>query len=89
MGKEKEVELKVKADKISEAHLTQLQNIVNGINSMHFNIGKIESQKHKILHNLQVAQDRVALFQDTLMKEYGSFDVNIDDGIINWPKDEK
>ena len=89
MGKEKEVELKVKADKISEAHLTQLQNIVNGINSMQFNIGKIESQKHKILHNLQVAQDRVALFQDTLMKEYGSFDVNIDDGIINWPKDEK
>ena len=89
MGKEKEVELKVKADKISEAHLTQLQNIVNGINSMQFNIGKIESQKHKILHNLQTAHDRVAVFQDTLMKEYGSFDVNIDDGIINWPKDEK
>ena len=28
MAKEKEVELKVKVDKISEEHLTQLQNIV-------------------------------------------------------------
>jgi|TARA_S200002703_G_scaffold157933_1_gene167019 hypothetical protein len=89
MGKEKEVELKVKADKISEAHLTQLQNTVNAINSMQFNIGKISYQKHQILNNLKLAQDRVNILQDTLMKEYGSYDVNIEDGVINWPKDEK
>ena len=85
--KEKEIELKVKQEKISEEHLKQLQGIVNAINTMQFNIGKIESQKHAVLHNLQQAQGRVAQFQDTLQKEYGSFDVNIEDGTINWPKE--
>ena len=56
---------------------------------MQFNIGKIEAQKHTVLHNLSMTQDRIGLFQDTLMKEYGTFDVNIDDGKINWPKENK
>jgi len=87
MAKEKTVELKPKAEKISEEHLKQLQGIVNSINTMQFNIGKIESQKHSILHNLQQTQNQVAQFQNLLQKEYGSFDVNIEDGIINWPKE--
>ena len=86
-NKEKTVELKPKVDKISEEHLKELQEIVNVINNVQFNIGKIESQKHAILHNLQQAQNRVTQFQDTLQKEYGSFDVNIEDGVINWPKE--
>ena len=87
--KEKTVELKPKAHKISKEHLSQLQNLVNCINAMQFNIGKIESQKHTILHNLSIAQDRVSLFQDTLTKEYGTFDVNLEDGRINWPEGAK
>ena len=41
MAKEKTVELKPKAEKISEEHLKQLQQIVNNINGIQFNIGKI------------------------------------------------
>jgi hypothetical protein len=55
---------------------------------MQFNIGKVEAQKHTMLHNLSLARDRVSLFQDTLQKEYGTFDVNLDDGKINWPEEE-
>ena len=88
MAKEKTVELKPKVEKISKEHLDQLQGIVNAINTMQFNIGKIEAQKHTILHNLIQAQNRVAQFQDTLQKEYGSFDVNIEDGTINWPEEK-
>ena len=84
---EKEVELKVRAEKVSDEHLDKLQRLVNTINTLHYNIGKIEMQKHTMLHNLQITQDRVGVFQDTLMKEYGSFDVNIEDGKINWPKE--
>ena len=87
MADEKTVELKPKAEKISEEHLGQLQRIVNSINTMQFNIGKIESQKHSILHNLQQTQNQVTQFQNLLQKEYGSFDVNIEDGTINWPKE--
>ena len=88
MAKEKTVELKPKAEKISEEHLKELQKIVNTINGTQFNIGKIESQKHALLHDLAIAQDKVTLMQDTLMKEYGNYDVNLTDGTINWPKEK-
>ena len=86
--KEKTIELKAKAEKISEEHLKELQNLVNGINGIQFNIGKIESQKHELLHNLSILQNKVQLMQDTLIKEYGSYDVSLEDGTINWPKTE-
>ena len=87
--KEKTVELKPKAHKISKEHLSQLQNLVNGINAMQFNIGKIESQKHRLLHDLDGAQEGIKTLQEMLVKEYGTFDVNINDGTINWPKENK
>ena len=85
----KDIEVKPRLEKISEKHLEQLQKLVNSVNTMQFNIGKIESQKHTVLHNLSMTQDRIGLFQDTLTKEYGTFDVNIEDGTINWPKEEE
>jgi len=88
-NKEKLVDLKPKVDKISEEHLKQLQEIVNVINNVQFNIGKLEGQKHNLLHELGLTQKKVIEFQDLLNKEYGSNDVNIADGTINWPKDEK
>ena len=90
MGKkEKLVDLKPKVDKISEEHLKELQEIVNVINNVQFNIGKLEGQKHNLLHELGLTQKKVIEFQDLLNKEYGSNDVNIADGTINYPKDEK
>ena len=83
----KDIELKPRAEKISDKHLEQLQKLVNSVNTMQFNVGKIEAQKHTVLHNLSMTQDRIGLFQDTLMKEYGTFDVNIEDGKINWPEE--
>ena len=87
--KEKVIDLKQKVDKISDQHLSDLQKVVNTINGLQFNIGKIETQKHQLLHNLDSAQQAVKKMQDMLVKEYGTYDVNIDDGTINWSKDEK
>jgi len=87
--KEKTVELKTRVEKISEEHLKELQGVVQRINAGQYNIGKLEAQKHHMLHDLAMAQDKVTVFQETLMKEYGSYDVNVNDGTINWPKDEK
>ena len=89
MGKEKMVDLKPKVDKISNEHLKELQKIVNIVNSIQFNIGKIEGQKHNLLHELVLSQNKIMEMQGKLSKEYGSFDVNIANGTINWPKDEK
>ena len=89
MGKEKMVDLKPKVDKISDEHLKELQKIVNIVNSIQFNIGKIEGQKHALLHELSLAQKEILDMQNKLSKEYGSFDVNVTDGTINWSTDEK
>ena len=89
MTKEKTVDLKPKAEKISKEHLKELQGIVNAINKTQIDIGRIESQKHSLLHQLAITQDKVSVFQDTLNKEYGNDDVNIMDGTINWPKNEE
>ncbi len=87
--KEKTIELKPRVEKISEEHLKELQNLVNGINGIQFNIGKIEAQKHELLHNLSMIQQKTQQMQDTLQKEYGSFDVNVADGTINWPEEKE
>ena len=90
MGKKEElVDLKPKADKISEEHLKEMQEVVNIINNLQFNIGKLESQKHTLLHDLGISQKKILELQDVFSKEYGSYDINIADGTINWPKDEK
>ena len=85
----KDMELNVKAEKISEEHLDQMQKLINAVNSMQFNVGSLETQKHMVLHILTQAQDRISLFQQTLKKEYGTFDVNIEDGTINWPEEKE
>ena len=60
MGNKKEelVDLKPKADKISDEHLKEMQDAVNVINSIQFNIGKIEGQKHTLLHDLSISQKK-------------------------------
>ena len=90
MGKkEKVVDLKPKVDKISDEHLKELKEIINVINNLQFKIGQLEGQKHNLLHELGLGQKNVVDMQDKLSKEYGTFDVNIADGKINWPEDEK
>tara|TARA_R100000005_G_C4947689_1_gene169534 strand:- start:194 stop:475 length:282 start_codon:yes stop_codon:yes gene_type:complete len=86
--KEEVVELKTKAEKISEAHLNQIRGAVNSVNKLYFNIGQIESQKLTLLNNVELAKKHISELQGMLEKEYGSFDVNLDDGTINWPKED-
>lgn len=87
--KQKVVDLKPKVDKISDKHLKELQGILNITNNLQYNIGKLEGQKHNLLHELSITQKRIVDMQDVLSKEYGTYDVNIADGTINKKEDEK
>jgi allophanate hydrolase subunit 1 len=89
MAKEKTVELKPKLEKISEEHLKGLQDVVNSVNNLQFQIGQLESRKHNLLHELVLGQDSIVKMQNLFSKEYGSYDINIKDGTINWNEDEK
>ena len=87
--KEKVVDLKPRVDKISDEHLKSLQEKVNVVNNLQYRVGQLESQKHNLLHDLALSQKGIIEMQDVLQQEYGTFDVNVNDGTINWKEDEK
>jgi len=84
----KVIDLKPKADKVSEEHLLELQQLVSGINKLQFEIGKLEATKHAHLHRLAGTQDSITILQDKLEAEYGTYDVDLADGKINRVGDE-
>ena len=86
--KSKTVDLKPKADKITNEQLTQLQNLVSNTNKIKFDLGTLEAQKHSMLHGLDIANEAIIKMQKDFEKEYGTYDVNIQDGTINY-KDEQ
>jgi hypothetical protein len=88
-NKKKTIEVKERVEKITAEDLLKLQEIANKINGLHFNIGRVESQKHNLLHELALGQDTIKLSQEEMMDKYGSYDINLTDGTINWPKEEK
>jgi CII-binding regulator of phage lambda lysogenization HflD len=87
-NKEKILDVVERKEKVSKEHLDEMLAIANKINALQFNIGRLEQQKHKILHELALGNDTISTVQDKMMKEYGSYDINLTDGTINWPKDE-
>ena len=83
--KEKVVDLKPEA--ISADELKELQNIVSAINKLQFDIGVMEVQKHNAMHALFEGNDKLTEMQKAFEKEYGTNDININDGTINYKDD--
>ena len=52
MGKKSNKVVDLKPETISEEQLGKVQNIVQAINKLHADIGKLEAQKHNVLHAL-------------------------------------
>tara|TARA_Y100000361_G_C10889718_1_gene203460 strand:- start:43 stop:336 length:294 start_codon:yes stop_codon:yes gene_type:complete len=86
--KEKIVDLKSKPEKVTQEQLKEIQALVNKINQWHSEIGRIESQKHNILHHLAVSNDEMVLLQDKMKEEYGTNDIDIYTGEINYGTNE-
>jgi len=82
--KEKIVDLKSKPEKITDEQLKKVQETVNTINRAQIELGSMELRKHEMLHQLAGVKDELTLLQDELKKEYGTVDVNINDGTINY-----
>jgi len=85
MAKEKMVDLKPKAEKITEEQLKNLQSVVNDNNAIQFRVGALEAQKHELIHQQVGVQSKIVELQNAFSKEYGTFDVDLADGTINYP----
>ena len=78
----------IKPEKITDEQLAKVQDTVNNINRAQLEIGSIELKKHELLHSIAGLRDELTSMQVELEKEYGTFDINITDGIINYPKED-
>ncbi len=83
--KEEVVDLKPK--NVSDDQLKKIQSIVDRINKAQMDIGALEARKHQALHFIAGVNDELTLVQEQLKKEYGTDDINIMDGTINYPKE--
>jgi len=76
----------IKAEKVTDEQLKKIQSIVDRINNAQMNIGQLEARKHQVLHMIAGTNDELTLMQENLTKEYGTNDINIQDGTINYPE---
>ena len=76
----------IKPEKINEDQLKKLQDTINGINRTQLEIGHMEIKKHEMMHQIAGLRDGLQVLQGEFEKEYGTFDINIQDGTINYPE---
>ncbi len=84
---EKVIDLTPKAEKITDEQLKKVQETVNNLNRSQIEIGQLESRKHEMLHGVAGLRDDLAKLQTEFQKDYGTFDVNIENGTIKYPKE--
>ena len=82
---EKIIDLKPKAEKITDEQLKEVQDVVNDINRAQMEIGMMETKKHAVLHHISVSQETIGKIRTDFEKEYGTADVDIQTGVINYP----
>ena len=79
----------IKPEKITDEQLKKVQDTVNSINRAQLEIGSVELKKHEMMHQIAGLRDELTLLQTEFDKEYGTFDINIQDGTINYKEDVK
>jgi len=74
-------------ESITEDELKSIQEVVGKMNKTQMDIGRIEFQKHHILHGLTTLEDEMRKHQESIKEKYGEVNINIQDGTITKPED--
>jgi hypothetical protein len=83
---QKVVDLKPRAEKLEENELKELQGIVQKVNTLHTNLGRLSSQQHELNHQLAGVNDEIRLKQTELESKYGNCDIDIRTGELKYPE---
>ena len=73
-----------KPEKISNEDLNRLQNTINTLNRTQMQIGVFHTNIHQLSHNIDEMNNQLTLMQSEFEKEYGTKDISISDGTINY-----
>ena len=77
----------IKPEKITDEQLKKVQDTVNNINRAQLEIGSVEVKKHELMHSIAGLRDELTLLQREFEKEYGTFDIDIQTGTINYTEE--
>ncbi len=77
----------IKPEKITDEQLEKVQKLISSVNKLQMEVGIMESRKHNALHNIAGINDQLTLLQSEFEKDYGTFDINIEDGTINYQEE--
>ena len=70
----------MKATKLNKEELNSLQDHVQKLNQIHVELGRLENQKHKILHNMEDIDNNFNNLQKEFEEKYGKVSINIENG---------
>jgi hypothetical protein len=76
----------IRPEKITDEELTKLKTLVKDVNLMHHELGVFEGRKYQMLQLLTKQQTAISALQDDFKKEYGTLDIDINDGSIKYPE---
>ena len=77
----------VKPEKVTDEQLKEVQEIINNINRSQMELGQMETKKHAILHHVSMLQEGVGKMREAFEKDYGTSDIDIQTGVINYSKE--
>jgi len=77
----------VKPEKLTDDQLKRVQSTVSSINRAQAEVGDMECKKHALIHQIVGAQNQLKELQEELVEQYGTVDINITDGTINYKED--
>ena len=78
-----------KSTKLTENELKSLQENVNKINQVYMELGRLENQKHKILHQMDDIDNDFENLQKEFEEKYGRVSINIDNGELSEIKEDE
>ena len=81
------VDLKPKAEKITDIQLNNVQSTVKTMDQLTMNLGRIDLQKHALLTSLQTIQTDLDNLRGEFIEQYGTDNINIEDGTIAYPEE--
>ena len=83
----KVVDLTPKAEKITASQLKTVQTTVSTMDHLTMELGRIDVQKYGLLKGIENIQSELDLLRQEFKEEYGTDNINIQDGTIAYPSE--
>ena len=87
MAKRKTPKIKdLRPEKISDSQLNKVQSTVKTMDQLTVELGRLRVQEHGLLKGMESIQTELDLLRQEFKKEYGTDNINIQDGTIKYPE---